>query len=132
MIGEPISILIPPDRRDEDVAILRRIRLGERIDHFETVRLFKDGTSVDISQTVSPLRDAAGMVVGASKIARDITARKRADEQQRTLNAELDHRVKNVLAAVSAIITQTREASSTHADFVTGLDPPDKVNGEHP
>jgi hypothetical protein len=131
VIGEPVSILIPPDRRYEDVAILRRIRLGERID-FETVRLCKDGTSVDISQTVSPLRDAAGMVVGASKIARDITARKRADEQQRTLNAELDHRVKNVLAAVSAIITQTREASSTHADFVTGLDPPDKVNGEHP
>jgi len=72
------------------------------------------------------------LVVGASKIARDIAARKRADEQQRTLNAELDHRVMNVLAAISAIITQTREASSTHADVVTGLDPPDKVNGEHP
>jgi PAS domain S-box-containing protein len=77
VIGEPVSILIPPDRRDEDVAILRRIRLGERIDHFETVRLCKDGTSVDISLTVSPLRDGAGMVVGASKIARDMTARKR-------------------------------------------------------
>jgi two-component system, chemotaxis family, CheB/CheR fusion protein len=122
VIGEPNSILIPPDRRDEDVAILRRIRLGELIDHFETVRLGKDGTLVDISLTVSPMRDAAGIVVGASKIARDITARKRAEEHQQFLNSELDHRVKNVIATVTAIVTQTREASSTHEDFLTGLD----------
>jgi two-component sensor histidine kinase len=77
---------------------------------------------VDISLTISPLRDASGVIVGASKIARDISARKRAEEHQRALNAELDHRVKNVLATVCAIIDQTQDASSTYADFVVGLD----------
>ena len=68
------------------------------------------------------MRNAAGEVIGASKIARDITERKRAEEQQRTLNAELDHRVKNVLAAVSAIAAHTRAASSSMDDFVAALD----------
>jgi len=121
VMGKPISILIPPDRQDEERTILARIRLGEPINHFETVHRRKNGTLVDVSLTVSPLFDAAGAVIGASKIARDVTARKRAEEHQRFLNAELDHRVKNVLATVSAIIEQTKEATSTHADFVAGL-----------
>ena len=121
IIGKSIFILIPPDRQDEERTILGQIRLGQTVNHYETIRRRKDGTLVDISLTVSPLYDATGAVFGASKIARDITARKRADEHRRLLNAELDHRVKNVFATVSAIIEQTREASTTHADFVAGL-----------
>lgn len=82
-IGRPITILIPPDRLDEEPAILARLRQGERIDHFETVRRRKDGTLIDISLTVSPVRNAAGEIVGASKIARDISQQKRAEEALR-------------------------------------------------
>src|SRR5262245_15289846 len=122
VIGKSILLLIPSDRQDEERMILERIRRGEHVSHHETVRRCKDGTLVDISLTVSPLRDGAGVIVGASKIGRDISARKRAEEHQRALNAELDHRVKNVLATVCAIIDQTRDASGTYADFVVGLD----------
>ena len=69
-IGQPVKILIPSEREDEEPAILKRIRSGERIDHYETVRRRKDGSLIDISLTVSPLRDAAGNVIGASKVAR--------------------------------------------------------------
>jgi len=100
---------------------LGRIRFGERIRHYETVRRRKDGSLVDVSLTISPLRDATGAIIGASKIAHDVSARKRADEHQRTLNAELDHRVKNVLATVDAIIMQTRKADTSLAYFVNGL-----------
>jgi PAS domain S-box-containing protein len=121
VIGKSISILIPPDRQDEERGILGRIRLGLPANHFETIRRRKDSTPVDISLTVSPLFDATNAVIGASIIARDITARKRAEEHQRLLKAELDHRVKNVLATVSAIVDQTQDASNTHADFVAAL-----------
>jgi len=121
IIGKSISILIPPDRQDEERAILGRIRLGLPANHFETIRRRKDGTPVDISLTVSPLYDATNTVIGASIIARDIAARKRAEEHQRLLKAELDHRVKNVLATVSAIVDQTQDASNAHADFVAAL-----------
>jgi PAS domain S-box-containing protein len=86
VIGRPITILIPPDRQDEEPHILGRLRKGERVDHFETVRLRKDGTPLDISLTVSPVRNAAGDIVGASKIARDITQQKRAEEALRVSN----------------------------------------------
>jgi PAS domain S-box-containing protein len=78
LIGQSIRILIPPDRQREEDEILAKIRRGERIDHFETVRLAKDGRPIDISLTVSPVRDASGTIVGVSKTARDITERKRA------------------------------------------------------
>jgi len=251
IIGKSILVVVPPDRQHEELAILERIRLGERVTQCETVRRRKDGSFIDVSLTLSPLHDEAGVIVGASKIARDITdrkkaeaalaertiqlavagkaalvgsfaydvdteilqitpgyaaihgfpdgtteiarnewqarvhpedsvrwealrsrahrerwkeysgeyrivrsgnevrwiearvfvwyasdgrplravgididvtARKRAEEQQRILNAELDHRVKNVLATVSAIITQTPKAEISLADFVAGLD----------
>jgi len=83
VIGRPITILIPPDRLDEEPGILARIRCGEPVDHYETVRRHKDGSLIDISLTVSPMRDAKGAIVGASKIARDITERKRAEEALR-------------------------------------------------
>ena len=79
MIGRSVTKIFPPDRLGEEAEFLRRLARGEHVDHYETVRLRKDGSSVDVSVTLSPLRDAAQTVVGASKIARDITARKRAE-----------------------------------------------------
>ena len=78
-VGQPVTILIPPDRLHEEPTILGRLKRGERIDHFETIRLRKDGSPIDISLTISPIRDAAGRIVGASKVARDITQRKRTE-----------------------------------------------------
>ena len=76
-VGRSITILIPEDRLEEEPDILARIRRGERVDHFETVRRRKDGTLLDISLTISPVKDAQGTVIGASKIARDISQQKR-------------------------------------------------------
>src|SRR5580704_2858552 len=80
-IGQHISMIIPQDRRDEETTILARLRQGERIAHFDTVRLRKDGTALDISLSISPVRNSAGKVIGASKIARDITGRKRVERE---------------------------------------------------
>jgi len=82
-VGQPITILIPPELWDEENKILQRLRAGGRIEHLETIRVAKTGKRVDVSLTISPIKDAAGRVVGASKIARDITERKRADEALR-------------------------------------------------
>jgi PAS domain S-box-containing protein len=108
MIGQPILRIIPPELHDEEVEILARLRRGERIEHFDTVRLAKDGRRVDISLTVSPIRDNSGRVTGASKVARDVTERKEAEKLQRLLVDELNHRVKNTLATVQAIARATR------------------------
>jgi len=86
-IGQPVTMLIPGDRLDEEPAILSRLRRGERVDHFETIRRRKDGTLLDISLTISPVRDAGGTIVGASKIARDISDRKRAEIMLRASEA---------------------------------------------
>ncbi len=95
IIGKPITTLIPPDRRNEEARILEGIRRGEHIDHYDTVRLRKDGSPVWVSLTVSPLSNANGKIIGASKIARDMTERRRADEHRKILVRELNHRVKN-------------------------------------
>jgi PAS domain S-box-containing protein len=79
-VGQHITLIIPEDRRDEEVKIVERLRRGERVDHFETVRLRKNGTLLDLSLTISPVKDAAGRVVGASKVARDITERKQVEQ----------------------------------------------------
>ena len=83
MIGQSISVLVPIDHPDEVVQILEKIRRGERVDHFETVRLTKDGRHIDVALTVSPIKDATGEITGASTTARDITQRKRAEEALR-------------------------------------------------
>jgi PAS domain S-box-containing protein len=103
-IGQPITILIPADRQSEERDILTRIRRGERIDHYETVRRRKDGSLVVVSLTVSPVRNAEGQIIGASKIARDITEQKRSQEQIATLAREAEHRSKNLLATVQATV----------------------------
>ena len=82
-IGRHITMIIPQDKRDEETRILERLRRGERIEHFETVRVRKDGTLLDISLTISPVRDAAGRIVGASKVARDVTKQKQVDRALR-------------------------------------------------
>jgi PAS domain S-box-containing protein len=81
MIGRPITVLIPPEHVNEEPSILARLARGERIEHYETVRRKKDGTLLHVSLTVSPIRNAHGVIVGASKIARDITERKRAEQE---------------------------------------------------
>jgi PAS domain S-box-containing protein len=93
-VGRPITLIIPPERHDEERVILEKLRRGERIDHFETVRVGKDGRPLDISLTVSPVRDDAGHVIGASKVARDVTDKKRAEEALRVSRARLDYAVR--------------------------------------
>jgi PAS domain S-box-containing protein len=81
VIGQPALILFPPGRENEETEILERIRRGEYVAHFETVRVRKDGTQIDVSATISPIKDRSGAIVGASKIARDITERKQAEKR---------------------------------------------------
>ncbi len=108
VIGKHITILIPPDHQDEENTIIDRIRRGQRVEHYETVRRRKDGSLVEISLTVSPVKNGQGKIVGASKIARDITVRKRNEEQIALLAREAEHRAKNVLATVQATVQLTQ------------------------
>ena len=117
-VGKPVTILIPPNRYDEEPRILERIRRGERTDHYETVRQRKDGSSVDISLTVSPIRDLRGKIIGASKIARDITERKRAEERQDLLLREMDHRIKNLFALAIGIVSLSGRSARNVQDLV--------------
>lgn len=103
-IGKSITILIPPDRLKEEETIIDRIRRGQRIEHYETVRRHKHGSLIDIALTVSPIRNSHGKVIGASKIARDISDRRRNEAQITTLAREAEHRAKNILATVQAIV----------------------------
>lgn len=115
-VGQPVTLLIPDDRLDEEPGILGRIRAGERIEHFETVRRHKDGSLIDISLTISPIRNREGKIIGASKIARDISERRRAAQHQDLLLREMHHRVKNLFAITSSIITvAARNATSAAA-----------------
>jgi PAS domain S-box-containing protein len=121
VIGKPVTILIPLDRHDEEPSILARIRRGERIDHYETIRRRKDGSLVEISLTVSPVKNAEGKIVGASKIARDITERRRAQEQQRLLLREMDHRVKNLFTLSSSIVSLSARSADTPQGLVSAI-----------
>lgn len=103
-IGKPVTILIPPDYLKEEETILRRIRRGQRVEPFETVRRCKHGSLIDVSLTISPVRNAQGKIIGASKIARDITKRQRSEAQIVNLANEAEHRTKNILATVQATV----------------------------
>ena len=110
MIGKPINLLIPPEWPDEEPQILARLRRGERIDHYETVRVAKDGRRLDVSLTVSPIHEATGKVIGASKIARDITEQKRTQEE-----------IARLLAAERAARQDAEVASRTKDEFLATL-----------
>jgi PAS domain S-box-containing protein len=121
MIGQLITRIIPPELHKEEERILAQLREGRHIDHYETVRVSKDGRRIDVSLCVSPLRDKSGRIVGASKIARDITERRQAEMLQRLLVQELNHRVKNTLATIQAIANQSMRHARNPSDFVSGF-----------
>lgn len=117
-VGQPITMLFPADRMDEEVDFIARLSRGERIAHFETVRKRKDGTLVPISLTVSPMRNADGKIIGASKIARDITLKREVEERQRLLLAEMRHRVGNSYAVASGLLAVAARHSNNVAELV--------------
>ncbi|HET7209414.1 MAG TPA: PAS domain S-box protein [Terriglobales bacterium] len=114
-IGRHITLIIPRDRWKEEEMILTKLKAGEPIDHFETVRLRKDGTPVELSLTISPVRDASGRVIGASKVARDITERKRADRALR----ESEERFRKLSETLETEVQlRTRELEERTADVL--------------
>lgn len=104
-LGKPIAMLIPEDRLAEEAAILAQLQCGKRVERLETKRRRKDGSLVDISLTTSVIHNREGVIVGVSKIARDITERLRAQEQQRLVMGEMRHRVKNLFSLATAIVS---------------------------
>jgi PAS domain S-box-containing protein len=121
MIGKPINLLIPADRPDEEPSILARLRKGQRIEHYETVRRRKDGELIDISLSVSPLVDSTGKIVGASKIARDITGRRQAQEVQSLLLGEMRHRINNLFAITNSLVTLSARTAKTPLEMETAI-----------
>jgi PAS domain S-box-containing protein len=113
MIGKSLVNLIPADRREHEAAVLARIRLGEEPEPYETVRRRKDGKLIDVFSTVSPVRDDAGNVIGASKIARDITERKQAQARRELLTQEIQHRTKNLFAVVHSVVARSFAGKET-------------------
>ena len=116
MIGKPMTTVYPPDRQDEELTILERIRRGERVHHYETVRQRKDGTLIGVSLTISPVKDGFGRVVGASKIARDVTERRAALARQEMLISEIQHRTKNLFAVVQSVVARSFAGKATVAE----------------
>jgi PAS domain S-box-containing protein len=121
IIGKAVTTLIPSDRQDEEPEILGRIRRGERIEHYETIRQRKDGSLVDISLSVSPIVDSRGHIVGASKIARDISGRRSAEEQKDLLLGEMNHRVKNLFALAGSLVNLSARDATSASDLVSSL-----------
>lgn len=113
IVGRPVKILVAPNRPDEVPQILEKIKRGERVDHFETVRVKKNGEALDVSLTVSPIKDVSGRIVGASTVARDIT-------EQKKLREELTRRAKEILE-VSTPVLQVWEGVLV-APFIGTLD----------
>jgi PAS domain S-box-containing protein len=116
-VGQPIMLLIPPDRLEEERHILENLRCGNRIDHYETTRVAKDGRLIDVALTISPIRDRAGKVVGASTILRDVGERRRIDRQLRELLEERDRLLDSERAARS----QAEHLSATKDEFLALL-----------
>jgi len=128
-VGQPITLIVPPDRMDEERGILERLRRGERMEHFETVRRAKGGRDVQVSVTISPIRDEAGAIIGASKVGRDITDRKRmeqdlrdADRRKDEFLATLAHELRNPLAPIRNALQIMRRPGTDRGQIETARD----------
>lgn len=120
-VGQPITIIIPPELRAEEEEILRKLRAGERIEHFETVRVNKQGQRIDVSLSISPIKDAEGRIIGASKIARDISERTRAEEERLRL-LENERRARTEAEAAqrrAAFLAESSTVLSSSLDYQT-------------
>ena len=126
IIGEPIFKLANPANPEEMAMILARLRAGEKVDHYETARRRKDGRIIDISLTVSPIRDASGEIIGASKIVRDLTERRAAESRLRQLEAELSHvsrltEMGQMASAIAHEVNQPLTAATTYLAVIQML-----------
>ena len=121
MIGQPILKIIPLDRQEEEPRILERLRRGERVKHFETKRISKDNKILDVSLTISPVRDNEGRIVGISKIARDISERKRDEQRKNDFIGMVSHELKTPLTSVNILIQVLQaKLSNSNDTFVPG------------
>ncbi|MFI5161701.1 MAG: PAS domain S-box protein [Sphingobacteriales bacterium] len=123
MIGQPILKIIPEDRYNEEPRILEQLRKGHRVDHFETIRRTKDGKMMDISLTISPVRDSEGNIIGASKIARDISDKKRDEQRKNDFISMVSHELKTPLTSLTAIVQllQAKLGSSSESNITAQL-----------
>jgi two-component system, LuxR family, sensor kinase FixL len=120
MIGQPITTVFPPDRVDEEAVLLARIARGEYVDRYETVRWHKDGRIISVSVTISPIRDASGAIIGASKIIRDLTERETQERRVRELQTELAHvqRLTELGQAVSALVHEVNQPLTAIGNYI--------------
>jgi PAS domain S-box len=140
VVGRSITVIIPPDRLHEETEILARLSRGERIEHYETVRRAKDGRLIDISLTISPTRDPEGKIIGAAKIARDITERRRAEEAQARLAAIVESSQDAIISKTLQGVIQTWNTAAERlygytaqeavGQSITLLIPPDRLDEE--
>src|SRR5688572_29818130 len=117
IIGQPITVLIPPDRQEEERHIIANLRAGNRIEHYKTMRVAKDGRLIEVSLTISPLRDRTGEIVGASKILRDVTQRKRIERELQELLASRNQ----LLASERAARSEAERLSTSKDEFLALL-----------
>lgn len=120
-IGRSVTLLIPDDRQGEELDFLAQVRSGHRVDHFETLRQRKDGGLIPISLRISPIRDNAGVVIGASKIARDISERKQAEQQKDLLIQEMAHRVKNLFMVSSSVVSLSAKSATSTDELASAV-----------
>jgi len=137
MIGQPIMRLLPPDRAEEETAILARLRRAEIVEHFETVRVRKDGRQIHVSLTISPIRDSHGHIIGASKIARDITQRKLSEANQARLFRAIEQVNESVVitdrdGTITYVNPAFEKISGYTHDEVIGHNPRMLKSGQHP
>jgi PAS domain S-box-containing protein len=121
IIGKHITTLMTPDRYEEEQSILQRLRRGERLEPFETIRRRKDGSLIHVSVTISPIKNVEGRIIGASKIARDITKGKQAQETQALLLGEMRHRVNNLFAVTNALVGMIARSVKTPQEMAAAI-----------
>lgn len=120
-VGQPISLIIPDDKRSEEDEILAQLRRGDRIELYETVRMSRDGQLIPVEMTISPVCDSSNRIIGVSTIARDISERQKQAEAQILLLREMNHRIKNLMTIVQSLISVGRRRTENLDDFADGL-----------